>query len=235
MTSCAQLVEIEDLVLGTLEPARARELRAHVASCGPCRAEEAALHEERALFTYREACVEAPSPALAAALRARLAVEVADATSARARLSVTGSRVGPARRGATRLVRRGASVLAGVLRRGHVSAACAAALFAFVAFSKLGNAPLLPPDDASAFASEPERAPGASRFSQSIAEEALACTEGGQPTAFSSAPVSAGVAMQLSSSSGSGMPEVLACGTGGGSKSWSEGCDQSVMCSSLRQ
>jgi hypothetical protein len=228
-------VEIEDLVLGTLEPARARELRAHVASCAPCRVEEAALHEERALFTHREACVEAPSPALAAALRARLEVEVAVATSGRARPSVTGSRIGPARRGATRLVRRGASVLAGVLRRGHVSAACAAALFAFVAFSKLGSAPLLPQDDASAFASEPERAPGASRF-ESIAEETLACTEGGQPTAFSSALVSAGAAMQLSSSSGSGMPEVLACGTGSsGSKSWSEGCDQSVMCSSLRQ
>jgi len=227
--SCAQLVEIEDLVLGTAEPARVRELRSHVASCTACRLEEAALLEERALFTQREACIEAPSPALAAALRARLALEVADATPARARPSVTGSHVGPARRGATRLVRRGASVLGSVLRRGHVSAACAAALFAFVAFSKIGSAPLLPQDDASGIASESERGPRASLLGQPFAEEALACT---QPTAFS-ASVSAGVTAQLSSSSGSGMREVLACGTSG--KTWSESCDPSVMCSSLRQ
>src|SRR4051812_381085 len=136
--SCSQLIEIEDLVLGTIEPARARELRAHIAACTACRLEQATLHEERALFTHREECLAPPSESLARALRAELTAEVNDPSRAHARASITGSHIGPARRGATRLVRRGASALGRVMRRGHVSAAAAALAFALVAFSRLG-------------------------------------------------------------------------------------------------
>src|SRR3954454_344845 len=139
--SCSQLVEIEDLVLGTIEPARARELRAHVEGCTACRREQAALTEERALFTHREEALAGPSASIVLALRAELTAEVNDPTAARARPSIAGSHVGPARRGATRLLRRGAGAVGQVLRRGHVSAACAAMLFAVVAFSRLGGAP----------------------------------------------------------------------------------------------
>jgi len=230
--ACSELVEIEDLVLGTIEPARARELRAHVASCAPCRVEEALLREERALFTQREGCCPAPSAALGAALRAQLTLEAADATVARARPSSTATRLGPARRGATRLVRRGGSAMLSVLRRGHASAACAAALFAFVAFSKLPGAPLLPADDASGAATD-ERGPRASLVSQVSSDEPLACTATAQPLALGGFSAQRAGATTPLSSSFSAMPgEVLACEVGG--RSWCEAWGD-VTCAPLRQ
>jgi anti-sigma factor RsiW len=233
--SCSELFEIEDLVLGTVEPARARELRAHLVACTPCRVEEAMLREERALFAQREVCCEEPPAALAAALRAQLTQEVADATTVSTRLSVTASRLGPARRGATRLVRRGGSALASVVRRGHATVACAAALFAFVAFSKLGGAPIVPADEASAGAgSSEERGPRASLLTAAppSADEPLACTETAQPLAFSSlAPSHAGATTQFYSTFSAAAREELACENG---KPSCESCDD-VTCPPRRQ
>jgi hypothetical protein len=226
--SCSQLVEIEDLVLGTLEVSRTRELRAHVESCTACRIEQATVAKERALFTHREP-LALPSEAIAVALRAQLTAEVRDPSNGRARSTITGARIGPARRGATRFVRRGASVVAGVLRRGHVSAACAAALFALVAFSKLGGAPILP---ASADDANVEPTPGSSGllFSQSSLggasssrEDDLACSMGAMTTFDKDT---------LVSSSGPTMREVLACGRAEGAGA---SCEPSVTCSSLFQ
>jgi hypothetical protein len=236
--SCSQLIEIEDLVLGTIEPHRARELRLHVEACTACRLEQAAVTKERALFTHREAASAGPSEALAIALRAQLIAEAADPATARARASVTGTRIGPARRGATRLVRRGASAVVRVLRRGHVSAACAALLFALVAFSKLGGAPILPAAGVDGASGEPANGPTASffsqSFSQSLAEETLACSGSGSMTSFftNDTLASAGATAQ-SSSSGATSREVLACGNGGERSGAS--CEPSVTCSSLRQ
>src|SRR4051812_42912145 len=98
--SCSQLIEIEDLVLGTIEPSRARELRAHVEVCTACRLEQATVAEERALFTQREVALPATPPvAVAVGLRAELNAAVKEET-VRAGSSITGSRIGPARRGA---------------------------------------------------------------------------------------------------------------------------------------
>ena len=233
--SCSQLIEIEDLVLGTIEPARARELRAHLEACTACRREEALVTKERALFTHREASLVLPSASIAVALRAQLTAEVRTVTEgavARARPSITGSHIGPARRGATRLVRRGASAVGRVLRHGHVSAACAAFLFALVAFSKLGGAPILPAAALDSVGSEPEGGPKASLLSQSLAEETLACSLGGSMTTFSHDTVASSGATTQSSSSGATMREVLACGSSDGSGA---SCEPSVTCTSLRQ
>ena len=197
------------------------------------------LREERALFAQREACSAQPSRALDAALRAQLTREVADATVASARPSVVAARLGPARRGATRLVRRGGSAVASLLRRGHASAACAAALFAFVAFSKLahlGGAPLLPGDEASAGASEDRGPRLSSLVKTSHADEPLACTEAAQPLALSSMNGSrAGATTQFMSTFSASHDEDLACDVGsGGGKAWCESCGD-VTCSSVRQ
>jgi anti-sigma factor RsiW len=229
--TCSQLVDIEDLVLGTIEPERARELRAHLACCVACRAEEELLREERALFTHRETCLEAPPVALGITLRARLVAEANDPGPVRTRAAITGRHVGPARRGATRLVRAGATALVSVARRGHVASALAAVLFAFVAFSRLGGAPLLPDPDGAGTPREAfeERM---SRGAPALADEPLACTESGQTMPFSSA-ARAGAVTQLPSSASIGHAEPNACGSFG--KSWSEACEQPIACSSLRQ
>jgi hypothetical protein len=230
--SCSQLIEIEDLVLGTIEPARARELRAHVEACTACRREEAAVTKERALFTHREETLAAPSASIAVALRAQLTLEVEDPSAARARSSIGGSRFGPARRGATRLVRRGASALGQVLRRGHVSAACAAVLFALVAFSKLGGAPILPTASSDSANSEPSSGATASLFSQSFADDGLSCTLGGSMSTSSSDRLFSSGATTQFSSFGAPTREVLVCGRGEGSRA---SCESSGLCSSLRQ
>lgn len=59
MTSCVHLDSVEDLVIGTITPAHARELRAHLDGCEECALEHAMLVEERALFTRRAAVAPA--------------------------------------------------------------------------------------------------------------------------------------------------------------------------------
>lgn len=254
--SCSQLIEIEDLVLGTIEPARARELRVHVGTCTACRHEQAAVIKERALFTHREAILDVPSEAVAVALRAQLTAELVGRAAAPANsASRMGRRagphadvpslrsIGPARQGATfpwrpsapstRFVRRGAAALGRVLRRGHVSAACAAVLFALVAFSKLGGAPVLPAAEPDGASREAANGPAASLFSQSLADETLACSASGSMTTFSNDTLVSSGATTQSSSSGATLREVLACGRGGEGSGAS--CEPSVTCSSLRQ
>ncbi len=234
--SCSQRVEIEDLVLGTIEPSRARELRVHVAGCASCRREQAAVTEERALFTHREAALAAPPPAIAVALRAQLTAEVV-AESA------------PLSAPANRLVRRGASALGRVLRRGYVSAACAALLFAWVAFSKPGVAPLLRAAEPAGAGREPSSGPAASLFSQLLGDATLACSGSVAMTSFSDETLACSVSVAMTSlsdetvlssgataqasSSVATVPEVLACGRPGEGSGAS--CEPSVTCSSLRQ
>lgn len=233
--SCSQLFEIEDLVLETAEPARAKELRAHVEGCTACRLEQAAVTKERALFTHRAealpSCAEPPA-SIAELLRAQLAAEVADPAS-RARPSLRGSRLGPARRGASLFVRRGASALGRVLRRGHVSAACAAFLFALVAFSKLGGAPILPQPDADGASEARANGRTASFSASSRADETLACSLGvSMMTTRDDQLVSSGATTQ-SSPYGATIRDELACGRG--SEGSSASCEPGVTCSALRQ
>ena len=228
--SCSQLIEIEDLVLGTAEPARAEELRRHVEGCTACRLERVALSEERALFTHRSLV---PPVSIAGLLRAQLAAEVADPGASRARPSLRGLRVGPARRGALLVVRRGASALGQVLRRGHVSAACAAFLFALVAFSKLGGAPILPQPAVEGASEEPADGRTASFSAASRSDETLACSLGASMmTTRDDQLVSSGATTQ-SSSYGSTIRDELACGRG--SEGSRASCEPSVTCSALRQ
>lgn len=60
MTSCVHLDVVEDLVLGTLAPERADELRAHLERCEDCALAHAMFAEERALFAQRAEVVAAP-------------------------------------------------------------------------------------------------------------------------------------------------------------------------------
>ena len=185
MIACSQLMEIEDLVLGNAEPSRAGPLRAHLAGCAACRREHAMLTEERALFVHRASVFERPPPVIAALLRVQLAAEVASPAASGAWPGLRGALVGPPRRGAVRFadagpgpVGRAAAALGQVLRRGHVSAACAAFLFALVAFSKLGGAPLLPEPDDDVAGRRQAGGPTASLAAYSRRDENLACQAG---------------------------------------------------------
>jgi anti-sigma factor RsiW len=124
--SCSQLVEIEDLVLGTMGADQAQSLRAHVAGCMACRIEEARTLRERALFAARGNAE--PAASIAVSLRARLEAEV----------------LLPPPPAALLLAPRPGRVLATLgwlARRGHASAAAAALLFLTAALSRLGGAP----------------------------------------------------------------------------------------------
>ena len=232
--SCSQLIEIEDLVLGTAEPARAKQLRAHVEGCTACRLEQVAVVEERALFARRASALAVPPASLAGLLRAQLTAEVA-AEAPLGRPSVRGLRVGPARRGAERLVRRGASALGAVLRRGHGSAACAALLFALVAFSKLGGAPILPLAEPEVASEDQANGPTASFSSASRArdDETLACSLGeSMMTTRDDQLVSSGAPTQ-SSSNRPAIHDELVCGRSSALSSAT--CEPSVTLSSRRQ
>jgi hypothetical protein len=123
VTSCAQLEKLESLVLGELAAPHAADLRAHAARCRECARELELLIEERALFTHRaEAIADPPATVAFVALRR---IEEEEAT--RAARPVPMARVASIVPAAVRF-----------LRRGHVSAACAAALFLMAAFSRLG-------------------------------------------------------------------------------------------------
>jgi anti-sigma factor RsiW len=61
MTICAQRDDVEDLVLGILEPEEATRARAHLAQCAACRIERERFASERALFV-RRAAAAVPAP-----------------------------------------------------------------------------------------------------------------------------------------------------------------------------
>ncbi len=211
MTSCSQLEDLDALVMGELEAAHARELRAHAAACAPCAKELSTLTAERALFSRRAEALDAtfvtPHAAFVPPPRA------AGATEAR--------RVLPA--------------LGLLAMRGHFSAACAAALFVVAALSRLGTASMSASmnDGVAATAADEQTAGSGAIASYRGDGETLACvlaaaTRSGAP------PYDDGLA--TSSSSGSTRSEVLACGgrasegvIGGAS------CEPSVTCSGQRQ
>ena len=60
MNHCSEVVDIEDYVLGTIAPPRARELRAHLRDCLECQREETQVTRERALFARREELIAPP-------------------------------------------------------------------------------------------------------------------------------------------------------------------------------
>ncbi|MDB4937967.1 MAG: hypothetical protein JWP87_4939 [Labilithrix sp.] len=220
MTPCSQLEDIEALVLGELDATRAARLEAHAARCVECRAELELTKAERALFSQR-ACamlsLSAPPPA-------PVFVESERATS---RPAAVARSVVPA---ALRL-----------LRRGHVSAACAAALFVVAAFSRIGNPAPNGGTSSMSASGEDEEPPGmlasiASFASRSGASEPLACSPGG--SAFVSRVATDDGASSSSSgaasSSHGSLGEVLACGAREASRSTAS-CEPSVTCSWLRQ
>jgi hypothetical protein len=223
MRPCPQVASVEDLVLETLTPARARALRSHLESCTTCRREEQELRAERALFTHREPLVAPPPPAVAVALRARLTEEARDTTSARARPSREANRFGRARRGATRLLRGAMRSATPLVHHASLPLAATALLLALVVFARLGGAPTLPsadvdrpsegadrpseppasdeaararPGSDEAAGAEPASGYGASTVHRaSTADDSLACASGGAPAEIVTAPISLPVAM----------------------------------------
>jgi hypothetical protein len=204
--SCSQLERIEALALGELDSAESTELRAHVRGCPACRDELALALAERALFVRRaEVMPHAPAaPAFAAGPAPRV---------------FRAPRVVPA--------------LARLLRRGHVSAACAAALFVVAAFSRLGN----PAAAGSAASISPDDEGNASGMLASIARgaEPLACSYGAGPVSSGDDELSSSSNGALSSSpSQRSAGEALACEAREGSRA-AASCEPSVTCSWARQ
>ncbi len=60
--ACDRMEEMEELVLGNLSVARARDAERHRASCASCNEAHAQFAEERALFTQRASVIIAPPP-----------------------------------------------------------------------------------------------------------------------------------------------------------------------------
>ena len=211
MKSCSQLEDIDELVLGRLSASRAEALRAHVVACAECREELALASAERALFSRRAEVASAPPPAVTIALRERLANEVAPSRSRRV----------------------GAGMLR-ILRRGHFTAACAAALFFVAAFSRLGG------DRGALTSSSPIMVDGEGQASGVLASmtrhESFACS---MTSASSLADDDVGSSSSSSSSSGTmslaSLDGVLACGGSASVSRVDTSCEPSVTCSSLRQ
>ena len=221
MTSCSQLGDIDSLAAGELDAPHAALLRAHAADCGECRDELDLATAERSLFARRAHAMPPPPAALGVAIHEHLDPSL-----------VRSLRTNPGRV---------ASGFVRMLRRGHVTAACAAALFMVAAFSRPGAGTEVPRsrqgvDLQSSVSTDGEIA--TSGMLASIgAEEPLACSSGGSAVAgaASIAPSDFGATFTSSSSSSSSsasLERVLACGTS--SRSWA-GCEPSVTCSALRQ
>ena len=129
--------------------------------------------------------------------------------------------------------------LATVFRRGHFTAACAAALLMFAAFSRPGAATrseLGAPVSADGEAAPTGILASFSAFGSFVADETLACSSGGAGSgllsASSTTPDDLGVAAAPSAPLASVGERVLACGT----RAPSPGdCEPSVTCSSPRQ
>lgn len=228
MTSCSQLTDIEELVTGELPQACAERLRAHAAQCDQCAAELALLTAERALFERRAKAHAPPPAALSFVLRERLAEE------ARGHALPRGVRV--------------ASFVGRIVRRGHLSAACAAALFLVAAFSRMGTATVVAPSSSkasspfspSSFMSSSFMSSSSSSSSESGDEASsgagmLASFGGDEPRAcvVGSATSSQDEGTTRGASSLFSMQETRACADSS-SRSLG-GCEPFVTCSALRQ
>ena len=111
-----------------------------------------------------------------------------------------------------------------ILRRGHATVACAAALFVVAAFSRVGSpSASIMKDDAAQ--------PGASGMLASFhAEEPLECSPGSAPAMSHDDG-----AMSSSSMLAASRSEVLACGANGHAARATVACEPFVTCSWLRQ
>jgi anti-sigma factor RsiW len=202
--SCSQLVDTEALVLGELDAAHAGRLREHSRSCAACRAEIELLTAERALFVRRAEVMSAPPPALASAVRRQIDAERS-----------------PIRRILAPAVGR-------FLRRGHMTAACAAALFVVAAFSRTGSSAMA--GAASLAADDETNASG--MLASYRTEEPIACSLGAGPASYDDGARSA-----MSSSFAVSRGAVLACrASSDGARALSSlPCEPFVTCSWLRQ
>jgi hypothetical protein len=236
VTSCSQLLEIEELVLGDLPAGRSDELLAHVEGCQECRAELTMVTAERALFVRRAEVAPGPPAALAIAVRERVTAQAVDARAS------TGASV-------THL----ASRFASALRRGHVSVAFAAALFIVAGFSRLGGVG----DGSSSTMSAPETMTAVdgetrgdlssksmsestrkSGFASLLHEDSLACEElNACRQGASSAHETRHDTSHDTMASLERHDEGIACDGHGPAKAVCEAasCEPSVTCSSLRQ
>ena len=199
MTFCSQLEDLDAMVMGELDARRARELRAHAATCRACTAELEMLAAERALFAAR-----------AEALEPREAFEPRSAVKMRR---------------STRLV---LPALGRLAMRGHFTAACAAALFVVAGLSRVGTSSMamsMASDDRALATSADTSEVGAGMFSASLEREPLACapsSDDGVTTASLSAVSvasygsSASNASRASAASGPSRSELLACVAGAG-------------------
>lgn len=206
MTTCSQLMDIDSLVAGELEPPHAVLLRAHAAGCAACRAEMSLVTAERALFAHRAEAMPGP-PVVSLPEMRRIVVRSLQTNH------------GPA--------------LAKLLRRGHFTAACAAALFMVAAFSRPGRATRA---DVPSVLADGEAAP--SGMLASIADEPLACSSGGGVASSFASMVSEDLGIATTTTTSAPLASlghrdrVLACETRARSQA---DCEPYVTCSSLRQ
>lgn len=202
MKYCSQLADTEALVLGELEVAHAGRLREHARSCAQCRDEIALVGAERALFARRAEVMSEPPPVLAAVVRRRLDAERS-----------------PLRRMLAPAVGR-------LLRRGHVSAASAAALFLVAAFSRTGTTTMV--GAASIVADGETNASG--MLASFRNDEPAACSPGSAPSvSFDDG------AMSSPSAHGASRGEKLACRVSPEGSRSSLPCEPFVTCSWFRQ
>jgi hypothetical protein len=205
--SCSQIVDIEDFVLGTIDDERAAELRAHVLVCDACSDEAELVKAERALFEDRESVMIGPPPELAAAIREQRA-------SASAPVAV-----------------RVAAQVVQLFRRGHFSAACAAALFIVASMSRLGGGGLTGMSGTPTASRPIDGESEASGILASMSrDEPLACSPGSAPMTVNDDTMSSSAFASLGHET---QAQVLAC-TPLGSRAACES-SSSVTCATFRQ
>lgn len=202
MKSCSQLADTEALVLGELDAALAGRLRDHARSCAQCRDEIALVTAERALFARRAEVMHEPPPALTSAVERRLDSERSP------------------------LRRMLAPAMGQLLRRGHVSAACAAALFVVCAFSRTGTTAMA---GAASIVADDETNSSAMLISLRTDEPAACSLASGPSVSFDDGATSS------SSSSLAPRGEALACRVSPEGARASLPCEPFVTCSWLRQ
>lgn len=218
---CTQVIDVEELVTGSLDADDALELRRHVAGCADCSVELRMLQAERALFARRAEIDPGPPPSLSVDIQRIEECLVA-----------------------TRNPRPIAASIKHIFARGHFTAACAAALFLLAAFSRSGAGgvgAMTMATKVTAAVDAPNASPGRSS-SELVSiddEEPLACLAGelsSIDTQASSLSSSSASSLLASLSGAGGATEVAAC-TAPGPRVVAASCDRasSVTCASFRQ